>query len=226
MQQRVIPPSDLLARVDGVESTLRVSKRLGTFGWFAFAVSVVEVSALVLTSDPWKRASNLQWSDLGNDWPIVAPTLLLIVSVLLVNWTRFWVRESKAPFRYTYSIDEYEPLGDTDAEPRLLWLQEDLAERLSRRIGRLSLLDKKEAAEREAHIHVFGLEHDPVLFRGRDSPQGRAPLRRTGMYFHSDARRSFRWSVRDPQTTRPVAGSVRRQLTPGGLSCPISPFVN
>jgi hypothetical protein len=41
-------------------------------------------------------------------------TFLLIPSVLLINWTRFWVRESKAPLRYTYSIDRYEPLGETE----------------------------------------------------------------------------------------------------------------
>jgi hypothetical protein len=152
----LIPPSDLLARVDGVESTLRTGKRLGTFGWFAFVVSVVEVSALVYTSSWWQGVRNFEWSNLTTDWPIVGSTLLLIVSVLLINWTRFWVRESRAPFRYTYSIDRYQPLGDTEPEPRLLWLGEDLAERLSQRIGRLSLLDKEEAADRESHIHIFG----------------------------------------------------------------------
>ena len=152
----LVPPSDLLARVDGVESTLRTGKRLGTFGWFAFVVSVVEVSALVYTSSWWQGVRNLEWSNLATDWPIVGSTLLLIVSVLLINWTRFWVRESRAPFRYTYSIDQYQPLGDTEPEPRLLWLGEDLAERLSQRIGRLSLLDKEEAADRESHIHIFG----------------------------------------------------------------------
>jgi FHIPEP family len=152
----LIPPSDLLARVDGVESTLRTGKRLGTFGWFAFVVSVVEVSALVYTSSWWQGVRNVEWSNLATDWPIVGSTLLLIVSVLLINWTRFWVRESRAPFRYTYSIDQYQPLGDTEPEPRLLWLGEDLAERLSQRIGRLSLLDKEKAADRESHIHIFG----------------------------------------------------------------------
>lgn len=153
---RLVPPSDLLARVEGVESTLRVGKRLGTFGWIAFFASVVEVSALVYASGWWQGINDLEWSGLGEDWPIVASTLLLIGSVLLINWTRFWVRESRAPFRYTYSIDPYQPLGDTETEPRLLWLREDLAERLSGRIGRLSLLDKEEAAARESHVHVFG----------------------------------------------------------------------
>src|SRR6266545_634634 len=51
-------------------------------------------------------------------------------------------------------------------------------------------------------------------------------VRRTAMYFHSDARRSLPCSVRDPHTTRPAAGRVRRQLTPSGFSCPISLSVN
>jgi tetratricopeptide (TPR) repeat protein len=142
--------------VDGVESTLRVGKRLGTFGWVAFFFSFVEVAALVYASGWWQGISDLEWSGLGDDWPLVAATLLLIASVLLINWTRLWVRESRAPFRYTYSIDQYEPLGDTEPEPRLLWLREDLAERLSQRIGRLSLLGKEEAAARESHVHIFG----------------------------------------------------------------------
>ncbi|MET0938588.1 MAG: FHIPEP family type III secretion protein [Gaiellaceae bacterium] len=153
---RLIPPSDLLARVEGVESTLRVGKRLGTFGWIAFIASVLEVSVLVYASGWWQGINDLEWSGLDENWPIVLSTFLLIFSVLLINWTRFWVRESRAPFRYTYSIDPYLPLGETKEEPRLLWLREDLSERLSRRIGRLSLLDKEQAATRESHIHVFG----------------------------------------------------------------------
>jgi tetratricopeptide (TPR) repeat protein len=153
---RLVPPSDLLTRVQGVESTLRTGKRLGTVGWAAFAVSVVQVSALVYASGWWQGISDLKWSGLGEDWPIIVVTFLLIASVLLINWTRFWVHESKAPFRYTYSIDRYEPLGETEPQPRLLWLREDLAERLSERIGRLSLLDDQQANPGESHIHIFG----------------------------------------------------------------------
>lgn len=153
---RLVPPSDLLTRVEGVESTLRTGKRLGTVGWAAFAVSVVQISALVYASGWWQGIRDLKWSGLGEDWPIIVVTFLLIASVLLINWTRFWVHESRAPFRYTYSIDRYEPLGETEPQPRLLWLREDLAERLSERIGRLSLLDDEQATARESHIHIFG----------------------------------------------------------------------
>ena len=153
---QLVPPPDLLARVEGVESTLRTGKRLGNAGWLAFVVSVVQVSALVITSDWWQGIGDLEWSSLDENWPIVASTLLLIASVLLINWTRFWVRESRAPFRYTYSIGPYTPLGNTEEEPRLHWLREDLSERLNQRIGRLSLLDEEAAATRESHIHIFG----------------------------------------------------------------------
>ena len=153
---QVVPPPDLLAHVEGVESTLRTGKRLGNVGWLAFVVSVVQVSALVISSDWWQGIGDVEWSGLDENWPVVASTLLLIVSVLLINWTRFWVRESRAPFRYTYSIGPYEPLGNTEEQPRLHWLREDLSERLDQRIGRLSLLDEEAAAANESHIHVFG----------------------------------------------------------------------
>ena len=46
------------------------------------------------------------------------------------------------------------------------------------------------------------------------------------MYFHSDASASAPSSVRAPQTTLPITGNVRRQLTPRGLSWPFSPSVS
>ena len=47
-----------------------------------------------------------------------------------------------------------------------------------------------------------------------------------GMYFHSEAKRSSPSRVRDPHTTGPAAGATRRQLTPSGLSSPISGSVS
>ena len=45
-------------------------------------------------------------------------------------------------------------------------------------------------------------------------------MRRTGTYFHSEPRSLSPSSVREPQTTLPYTGSVRRQLTALGLSAP------
>src|SRR5258708_4156592 len=46
--------------------------------------------------------------------------------------------------------------------------------------------------------------------------------RLTGTYFDSEASRSSPCRVRDPQTTDPPPGKVRRQLMPSGLSSPFS----
>ena len=47
-------------------------------------------------------------------------------------------------------------------------------------------------------------------------------MRRTGTYFHSEPRSLSPCNVREPQTTLPYTGSVRRQLMPRGLSWPFS----
>ena len=47
-------------------------------------------------------------------------------------------------------------------------------------------------------------------------------MRRTGMYFHSEASRSLPCKVREPHITRPAAGMALRQLIPSGFSSPFS----
>src|SRR5512143_2705441 len=47
-------------------------------------------------------------------------------------------------------------------------------------------------------------------------------MRRTGTYFHSEPRSLCPCSVREPHTTLPYTGSVRRQLIASGLSWPFS----
>jgi hypothetical protein len=48
---------------------------------------------------------------------------------------------------------------------------------------------------------------------------------RTGMYFHWSVSESAPRSVREPQTTVPTSGNVRRTLIPSGLSSPVSASV-
>src|SRR5712671_5808654 len=47
-------------------------------------------------------------------------------------------------------------------------------------------------------------------------------VRRTPRYFHSFARLSAPFKVREPHTTGPVLAKLRRQLTPSGLIAPFS----
>jgi tetratricopeptide (TPR) repeat protein len=153
----LIPPRDLLRGLDGIGPTLERSRRVGKVGWTAFAFSVVQLLLLTFSSKWWGGVSGglsgLEW------WGLTGAVVVLVASVMLINWTRVWVRESREPFRYTFSIGEFKPLADTEPEPRLGWLCEDLAQRLNQRIDRLALLDSRysDASEdRESHVHVAG----------------------------------------------------------------------
>src|SRR5215217_3421326 len=107
---RLLPPADLLGRVDGVAQTLQRGRRLHTLGWLAFAVSVVQGAIIVFTSDWWRGASTVHFSELRHNWPFAVATLVAITGILFINWTRLWVRESQQPFRYTFSIDDFAPI--------------------------------------------------------------------------------------------------------------------
>jgi len=94
--------------------------------------------------------------------------ILFAASVALVGWALLWIRESKEPFQYTYSLGKFEqiPSQPEDAGPvpddPIVWLANDLKEKLSARVLRLSLLDEKSVPEAEpggppaSHVHVSG----------------------------------------------------------------------
>ena len=150
MKVSVVPPADLLDQVEGVEQGLRRRRRLHIVG---ATVAAVQIVALVL------RALGIDLGGLIGSWPLGVSVVVLLLAVLLVLLTRVWVRESKQPFRYTYSIDEFEPVAGEPAEARLRWLRPDLERLLTQRIRRLSLLDEAHSASTsggEAHIHVSG----------------------------------------------------------------------
>jgi FHIPEP family len=156
---RLIPPRNLLEQVDGVTQSLQRGRRLHAIGWTAFLLSLFQVVVVVFASDWWNNLSTFKWGELGHHWLLVATTLVLIVSFVFINWTRFWVRESKQPFRYTLSIDNFESIGGIELPARLRWLRDDLAARLNNRIPRLSLLDPRfspQAAAGDSHVHVGG----------------------------------------------------------------------
>ena len=67
---------------------------------------------------------------------------------------------------------------------------------------------------------IVRLKDDPLRPAIERLSSMKSAVRRTGMYFHSDARRSSPSKVRAPQTTRPAAGMARRQLMPSGFSSP------
>jgi hypothetical protein len=143
-----LPDADVLSRAEGVERALRRGRRLGLLGWVLLAFSLAQAVAVAITST--KGAGG---------WPIWLAIGLFVVAFLLIAWTRIWIREAKTPFRYTYSISEFTPVEEGCKIESLAWMRHDLAERLSRRIGRLTLLREEDVTEdrAESHVHVSGV---------------------------------------------------------------------
>jgi tetratricopeptide (TPR) repeat protein len=185
----LLPPSDLLRSIEGVEGGLRQRRRIGTLGWIGFLIaSSVQVIAMVINSDVWKAIIEFNPSDLIAHWPYILPLVIAVPLLLVTGWSRFWLQESKAPFRYTCSIGDFSSLEANEKIPAFTWLSHDLAEKLTRRIGRLSLLEDGSEADneenvRDSHIHIcghYGIREKPdgslfieVMPRVRIGPPGK-----------------------------------------------------
>ncbi|HKA23033.1 MAG TPA: hypothetical protein VKN18_32490 [Blastocatellia bacterium] len=169
----IIPPADLLKQVDGIESGLRQRQRLGIIGLLA---TLVQGIILVANNEWFQKLLARDWTDLfKTHWPSLLMLAGIVFFVFLAGWARFWLDESQAPFRYTYSIADFKPvLGEKADGPRedriSVQLSHDLAERLNERIKRLSLLDEETkpaqakssdedsgtGSRRKSHIHIRG----------------------------------------------------------------------
>jgi hypothetical protein len=102
-------------------------------------------------------AKNVEWQSIVKQWYIAVPSVLLGVTLVLLVAARYWLRESRTPFRYTCRIVGFDAVPPT-AEEALPWLRHDLMELLNDRIGRLSFRDSepREPEEQEAHLHIAG----------------------------------------------------------------------
>lgn len=168
----LLPPADLLQRVGGVEQGLRQRRRLSLIGLVALAV---QGTLLVASSQWWNALTSANWAELRRQWPTLLLLLVAVLTLLLVVAMRFWLKESREPFRYTYSVGGFEPVLDDSKDRRLSWLRYDLTERLSLRITRLSLRQdavtlraegeadtaepasaKKDESTLDSHIHISG----------------------------------------------------------------------
>jgi tetratricopeptide (TPR) repeat protein len=132
---------------------------LQKIGWGAFALSVLSALGSIFTSQWWTKIAGTSWNQGVHRWFVLSGVVLVVVAILLVGWLRLWVRASRTPFRYTYSIEEFVPVEGTPPEQLLAWLRHDLSTRLSGRIRRLALLDERYSGTTnapEAHIHIGG----------------------------------------------------------------------
>jgi len=113
---RLFLPADLLERVQGVEAGLKRGKNIERAGWGAFIVSAGSVVLGLLTTDSWNAVPFL--GDSSFKWPVILAAAGIVLGVMLINWTRVWVRASRKSFRYTYSIAPFQPIPGSEALPR------------------------------------------------------------------------------------------------------------
>jgi hypothetical protein len=144
---------DLLGGLDGIESGLRRRRSLGLIGAFGLLGLVALQLSLAILS----VAKDVSWQSIVKQWYIAVPSIALAVTLVLLVAARYWLRESRTPFRYTCSIVDFDAVQPTPNEA-LPWLRHDLMELLNDRIGRLSFRDTepKEPEEQEAHLHIAG----------------------------------------------------------------------
>jgi tetratricopeptide (TPR) repeat protein len=147
----LLPTSDILDQVGGVEERLARGRRLGAFGWLGVFLSLLGVGLQIA---PVVDNIGVLW----DQWEFLLSIGVLALSVSIVLWHRFWVKESKRPFRYTYFVHPFEAVAPVEGAD-MAWLHHDLSKKLSVRISRLSVLehgseDKDPGSDRERSSHI------------------------------------------------------------------------
>lgn len=166
----LLPPNDLLKKVEGVESGLHQRQRLGAVG---VVMAVLQIVVLIVNNEWFEGLTTTNWMQLIKQrWGLLLVLIGVVASIVLATWSKFWIEESQAPFRYTYSIADFKPVVGEKAEgpqeERLsVQMSHDLAQRLNERIKRLSLLEEElskddgkseyePGTKRKSHIHIRG----------------------------------------------------------------------
>jgi hypothetical protein len=164
--QNLVPSKDLLDQIGGIEDGLRRKRRLGQVGLVGLVLSALQIAVLAGTSDWWATLTSLSWGTLAENWLVIVPPVLFALATTLFVAGRFWLRESRQPFRYTCQVEEFTPVTPTPGGV-LPWLRHDLTQLLNDRIGRLEFVKAEpESPEAcEAHIQIEG----EYLIRKEDS---------------------------------------------------------
>jgi tetratricopeptide (TPR) repeat protein len=160
-----LPPSDLLEKVRGIEDGLRQTRRVGRIGWIGLiTASAVDIALELRDFGIIKILLSGNLDKLLN-WK-VGLLAVAVFSLLLTGWSRFWLKESKRPFRYVCSIGAFVwagPEGEKSlADTAMAWLPGDLARLLNERVKRFLFCDEAagapatEADSIDASIHVRG----------------------------------------------------------------------
>lgn len=164
----IFPPTDLLQQYEGIKSGLKKRRKLGAIGWIGFLLaSTAQLLVAVANSDYFIKLVKADWSGIGQFilewWVYLTPVVLAAFFLLLLTWSRYWLNESREPFRYTCTVSPFMPVATEASEmpPGSVWdwLSHDLTEHLSQRIGRLFFIppDSSEKPDSDSHIQVGGV---------------------------------------------------------------------
>ena len=167
----ILPSSETLEKISGVEEQLRKRRRIGGFGWALLLLgSTIQIAAeinslgILSIEELWKERP---WVAGG----LVAATLSIILALLLITWSTYWLKASKRPFRYTCSVGKFAAVGSNNTGGKVSgvgetmhWLPQDLQRLLNERVQRFGFLDagptsagnNSTEAPADAHIHIHG----------------------------------------------------------------------
>jgi hypothetical protein len=173
----LIPSSNLLEQIEGVEAGLRKIQKIGRVGQYGFLFTIILQivfglleSGVLTTPTPGSAAAHaLTVIRIGS-------LLVLPLFLLLFTWSKFWLRQSREPFRYTCSIEPITPLPHSPTVREIAWLADDLAELLSQRVERIRFVKPQAGGsaagqKNESHIDIGGL----YVVRARDH-EGKYPV--------------------------------------------------
>jgi hypothetical protein len=154
----VIPAPNLLEQIEGVEAGLRKVYTIGRVGQYGFLV----VAAAQIIS----QSGLLPQPPAGSAWARIMPAVRvasligLPLFLLLFTWSKFWLRQSREPFRYTCTIEPFTPMPQSPKVRQMEWVDHDLAELLSQRIERIRFVERGKTPEAgqkdESHIQIGG----------------------------------------------------------------------
>jgi tetratricopeptide (TPR) repeat protein len=150
-----LPSADLLQQFQGVERGLRTNRRVNHVAWVALLIAVFGAASVFTGVLPFEGD--------GAKLVLVLLAVLAAGAVLLLARTKYWVKESKSPLRYTCSVADFLPLGhvaQTDFAELAVWMGYDLSQRLNERLRRLAFLEKIPEPTGDddgtSHIHISG----------------------------------------------------------------------
>jgi hypothetical protein len=165
----LIPDANLLEQIEGVEAGLRKIHKIGRVGQYGFLfTAVLQIVFGAFESGVLPAPAPGSTAARAITVIRIASLVVLPLFLLLFTWSKFWLRQSREPFRYTCSIESITALSHSPALRESAWLANDLEELLSQRIDRIRFVKADAAApvdaKDESHIDIGGT----YVIRARD----------------------------------------------------------